>query len=99
METCHSNMHLPLYGKGDTSTFIDKWRHAPSNARLPFVIKAGASQILNKLRYAKKLSISFLPSIESGAWLGDVGTSHFTTSKTITCGRVTDWCLLFEFLM
>jgi hypothetical protein len=64
---------------------------------LPFVTKAGASQILNKLRCAKTPSVSFLPTTELGVHLGDAGASRFTKSEMITCGRVSNLYLLFEF--
>jgi hypothetical protein len=43
MEMCYSNARLPLYGKGDTSVFVAKRRHTPSNVCLPFIIKADVS--------------------------------------------------------
>jgi hypothetical protein len=114
MEMRYANAHLPLYGKGDTPAFIAKRRRTPSNAHLPllvqsetwqtnvlhyFVIKAGASPILNKLRHAEKLSVSFLLSTKPGAYLSDVGASHFTRLEMIAFGCVSDLYLLFEFLM
>jgi hypothetical protein len=72
---------------------------APNNAHLSFVIKAGASLILNKLRCTKKMSVSILPSTELDSRLGDTGASHFTRSEMIACGRDFDLCLLFEFLI
>jgi hypothetical protein len=93
--------------------FLAKRRHAPSNtwlplltlsearhtnARLSFVTKAGASQILNKLRRVENMSVSFLPFIKPGVHLNDAGTSRFTRSETIAYGPISDLCILFEFL-
>jgi hypothetical protein len=98
MEMLHSNGHLSLYKMGDTSTFLAKRRHTPSNACLPFIIVASVSWILNKLRHDRKQSVSFLPSTELGPCLSDVGASHVSKSEMIAFGRVSDLCLLFELL-
>jgi hypothetical protein len=57
--------------------------------RLAFVTEA-ASWILNKLRYAGKQSVSFLPSTEPGLCLSDAGASHISRSEIITFGRVSN---------
>jgi hypothetical protein len=103
MEMCHSNASLSLYGMGDTPVFIAKKRCVPSNmhlplvaksetryrnTRLPFIIEATISQILNKLRRTLKQSIFFSPSIEPGVRLGDADASHFFISETMTFRRV-----------
>jgi hypothetical protein len=69
-----------------------------TNARLPFVKEAGASQILTKLRCAKKQRVSFLPSTEPVPLLGDAGVRYFSRLEIIALERVSDLCLLFEFL-
>jgi hypothetical protein len=98
MEMCHSNTHLSLYGMGDAPTLVAKRRCAPNNACPPFVTKVGTSQILNKLKYVGKQNVSFLPSTEPSARLGDIGTSHFIRLGTIAFRRISDLCLLFEFV-
>jgi hypothetical protein len=113
MEICHSNARLCLYGMGDAPVFIAKRRHAPSNVHLPlfaesethnrnthlhFDIEAGASRILNKLRRNRKHSVSFLPSTEIGPHLIDADASRFSRSEMIAFGRISNLCLLFEFL-
>jgi hypothetical protein len=54
------------------------------------------SPILNKLRRAKKLSVSFLPSTKPDACLGDASVSHFTRSEMIICGHISDLYLLCD---
>jgi hypothetical protein len=80
METRHSNDRLSLYGIGDTPAFVAKRRHAILTRCLPFVTKVAASEILNKLRRAKKQSVSFY-ALPSQVRLGDVDAFNFFQIK------------------
>jgi hypothetical protein len=97
METRHSNDRLSLYGIGDTPAFVAKRRHAILTRCLPFVTKVAASEILNKLRRAKKQSVSFyaLPSQvrASVMWMHLI----FFRLEMITFEYISDPCLLFKF--
>jgi hypothetical protein len=67
---------------------------------LYFVTKVDASPILNKLRHAEKLSVSFLSSTKPGARLGDADVSRFTISEIITAVGASSICFsYFIFLL
>jgi hypothetical protein len=85
-----SNARLPLLASSET---------CKTNTCLSFFTKSGVSLILNKSRQTEKPSVSFLLSPKPGAHLGDADVSHFTRSETIICGRISNLCILFEFLI
>jgi hypothetical protein len=78
-----------------------------TNVRLPLVIKASVSPFGHKSRRISNINLTetrqkverlLFTLHEPSLCLGDTGASNFSRSETITFGRVSDLCLLFEFL-